>query len=197
MRYAGFFVSLFTAGEKLSFFMTADDIDDGNLFIFEGGVENINDEFSIIDGVDDNVVVVVSAVDINDGLEASTFAISRFSNMFEFNDVFMVFCNLPSLFVGGEVLLDANNVLGMVMCSALTTTMTTMTTAWAGEGCGLEKKPVSCSQGGFNNCLCLFSENSNSTTITKLTTADDPYATNSNVRHILTIFGYKLIRQKE
>jgi hypothetical protein len=141
MRYAGFFVSLFTAGKKLSFFMTADDIDDGDLFIFEGGVENINDEFSIIDGVDDNVVVVVSAVDINDGLEASTFAISRFSNMFEFNNVFMVFCNLPSLFVGGEVLLGADAVRGMMMCSASTTMMTTATTtAWAGGSCGLEKK---------------------------------------------------------
>ena len=185
------------AGENLSFFMTTDDIDYGDLFIFKGGVENINDECSIIDEVDDDVDVVILAVDINDGLKVSSFAISCFGDMFEFNKAFMVFCNLPSLFVGGEVLLDANNVLGMVMCSALTTTMTTMTTAWAGEGCGLEKKPVSCSQGGFNNCLCLFSENSNSTTITKLTTADDPYATNSNVRHILTIFGYKLIRQKE
>jgi hypothetical protein len=119
--------------------MTSDDIDDGDLFIFVGGVENIDDECSIIDGVDDNVVVVVSAVDIDDGLEASIFAISRFGDMFEFNDAFMVFCNLPSLFVGGEVLLGADAVLGMVMCSASMTTMTTTMTAWAGEGCGLEK----------------------------------------------------------
>ena len=124
MRYAGFFVFLFMAGENSGFFMTADDIDDGDLFIFEGGVENIDDEFSIIDGVNDNVVVVVSAVDIDNGLEASIFAISRFGDMFEFNNVFMVFCNLPSLFVGGEVLLGADAVHGMVVCSALLTTMT-------------------------------------------------------------------------
>ena len=141
MRYAGFFVSLFMVGENLSFFITADDIDDGNLFIFKGGVENIDDKFLIIDGVDDNVVVVVSAIDIDDGLEASIFAISRFGNMFEFNNEFMVFCNLPSLFVGGEVLLGADAGRGMVMCSALTTTMTTATTrAWAGGSCGLKKK---------------------------------------------------------
>jgi hypothetical protein len=118
------------AGENSGFFMTADDIDDSDLFIFEGGVENIDDEFSIIDGVNDNVVVVVSAVDIDNGLEASIFAISRFGDMFEFNNVFMVFCNLPSLFVGGEVLLGADAVHGMVVCSALLTTMTmAMTTA--------------------------------------------------------------------
>ena len=112
----------------MSLFMTADDIDDGDLSIFEGGVENIGNEFSIIDGVDDNVVVVVSAVDINDGLEASIFVISRFGDMFEFIDAFMFFCNLPSLFVDGEVVLGANAVRGMVMCSALTTMMATATT---------------------------------------------------------------------
>ena len=49
--------------------MTVDDINDDDLFIFEGGVENIGNEFLIIDGVDNNVVVVVLAVDIDDGLE--------------------------------------------------------------------------------------------------------------------------------
>jgi hypothetical protein len=84
----------FYGGQELEFFMTTDDINDGNLFIFEGGVENIDDECSIIDGVDDYVVVVILAVDIDNGLKTSIFAISRFGNMFEFNDVFMVFCNL-------------------------------------------------------------------------------------------------------
>jgi hypothetical protein len=61
--------------------------------------------------------------------------------MFEFNDTFMVFCNLPSLFVGGKVLFGADAVRGMVMCSASTTTMTmAMTTVWAGGSCVLEKK---------------------------------------------------------
>ena len=128
MRYAGFFVLLFTVGENLSFFMTKDDIDDGNLCIFEGGVENIGDKFSIIDGVNNNVVVVVLAVNIDDGLKASIFVISRIGDMFEFIDAFMVLCNLPSLFVDGEVVLGANAVRGMVMCSALTTMMATATT---------------------------------------------------------------------
>ncbi len=111
----------------MSFFMTADDIDDGDLFIFEGGVENIGDKFSIIDGVNDNVVAVVSAIDIDDGLEASIFVISRFGDMFEFINAFMVFCNLPSLFGDGEVVLGADAVCGMVMCSALTVTMVAAT----------------------------------------------------------------------
>ena len=97
----------------MSFFMTADDIDDGDLFIFEGGVENIGDKFSIIDGVNDNVVAVVSAIDIDDGLEASIFVISRFGDMFEFINAFMVFCNLPSVFVDGEEVLGADAVCGM------------------------------------------------------------------------------------
>jgi hypothetical protein len=141
MRYAGFFVLLFTTGENLSFFMTADDIDGFNLFIFEGGVENIDNKFLIIDGVDDNVVIVVLAINIDDRLEASIFVISRFDYMFEINDAFMVFCNLSSLFVGGEVLLGADAVRCMVMCSASTATMKmAMTTAWVGRGCGLKKK---------------------------------------------------------
>ena len=119
---------LSTVGENLSFFATADDIDDGDLSIFEGGVENIGNEFSIIDGVDDNAVVVVSAVDIDDGLEASIFVISRFGDMFEFINAFMVFCNLPSVFVDGEEVLGADAVRGMVMCSASTTTVATATT---------------------------------------------------------------------
>ena len=130
MRYAGFFVLLFTVGKNLSFFRTADDIDDGDLSIFEGGVENIGDEFLIIDGVNNNVDVVVLAVDIDYGLEASIFVISCFGDMFEFINAFMVFCNLPSVFVDGEEVLGADAVCGMVMCSALTTTMATaMTTA--------------------------------------------------------------------
>jgi hypothetical protein len=96
MRYAGFFVLLFLVDENLSFFVTANDIDDGNLSIFEGGVENNGDKFLIIDGVPDNVDVVVSAVDIDDGLEASIFDISRFGDMFEFVDAIVVLCNLPS-----------------------------------------------------------------------------------------------------
>jgi hypothetical protein len=100
-------------GENLSFFATADDIDDGNLSIFEGGVENIGDKFLIIDGVPDNVDVVVLAVDIDDGLKASNFVISRFGDMFEFIDTFMVFCNLPSVFVDGEEVLGADAVCGM------------------------------------------------------------------------------------
>jgi hypothetical protein len=128
MRYAGFFVLLFTLGKNLSFFTTADDIDDSNLSIFEGRVENIGDKFLIIDGVDDNVDVIVSAVDINNRLKVSIFVISRFGNMFEFIDAFMVFCNLLSVFVDGEVVLGANAVRGMVMCSVLMTTMATATT---------------------------------------------------------------------
>ena len=93
----------------MSFFATADDIDDGDLSIFEGGVENNGDEFLIIDGVPD-VDVVVSAIDIDDGLEESIFVISRFGDMFEFIDAIMVFCNLPYVFVDGEEVLGANAV---------------------------------------------------------------------------------------
>jgi hypothetical protein len=113
MRYAGFFVLLFMVGENLSFFATADDINDSDLSIFEGGVENIGDKFLIIDGVPNNVHIVVSAVNIDDVLEASIFVISRYGDMFEFIDAFMVFCNLPSVFVDGEEVLGADAVRGM------------------------------------------------------------------------------------
>ncbi len=129
MRYAGFFVLFFMVDKNLSFFTTADDIDDGDLCIFKGKVENIGDKFLIIEGVDNNVDVVVSAVDINDGLKASFFEISRFGDMFEFIDAFMVFCNLLSVFVDGEEVLGTDAVCGMVMCSALTMTMALATTA--------------------------------------------------------------------
>ena len=82
----------------------------------------------IIDEVPDNVNVVVLAVDIDDGLEASIFVISRFSDMFEFIDAFTVFCNLPTVIVDGEEVLGANAVRSMVICSALTTTMAAATT---------------------------------------------------------------------
>ncbi len=81
--------------------------------IFEGGVENNGDEFLIIDRVPKNVDVVVSAVNIDDGLEALIFDISRFGNMFEFIDAIMVLCNLPSVFVDGEEVLGADGVRGM------------------------------------------------------------------------------------
>ena len=108
--------------------MTEDDINDGDLCIFKGGVESIGNEFSIIDGVEDNGVIVVSAVDIDDGLEASIFVISRFRDMFEFINAFMVLCNLPFLFVDGEVVIGADAVRSMVMCSASMTTMAMATT---------------------------------------------------------------------
>ncbi len=99
--------------ENLSFFATADNINDGSLSIFKGGVENIGNEFLIIDEVPNNVNVVVLAVDIDNGLEASIFVISRFGGMFEFINAFMVFCNLPSVFMDGEEVLGANAVHGM------------------------------------------------------------------------------------
>ena len=92
MRYAGFFVMLFLVGENLSFFATVDDIDDGDLSIFEGGVENNGNEFLIVEEVPDKVDVVVAAVDIDDGLEALILDISRFGDMFEFIDAIVVFC---------------------------------------------------------------------------------------------------------
>ena len=113
MRYAGFFVMLFLVGDNLSFFATADDIDDGDLSIFEGGVENNGDGFFIVDEVPDKVDIVVTAVDIDDGLEASIFDISRFGDMFEFINAIVVLCNLPSVFVDGEEVLSANAVCGM------------------------------------------------------------------------------------
>ncbi len=113
MRDAGFFVMLFLVDENLSFFATADDIDDGDLSIFEGGVENIVNEFLIVDEVPDKVDVVVTAVDIDNGLEASIFFISRFGDMFEFIDEIVVLCNLPSVFVDGEEVLQAGAVCGM------------------------------------------------------------------------------------
>ncbi len=67
----------------------------------------------IIDRVPDNVDVVVSAVDIDDGLEASIFDMSCFGDMFEFIDAIVVLCNLPSVFVDGEEVLGANAVCGM------------------------------------------------------------------------------------
>ncbi len=79
--------------------------------------------------VKDNVDVVVLAVDIVDGLEASIFVISCFGDMFEFIVAFMVFCNLPSVFVDGEEVLGANAVRVMVMCSASMMTMATATMA--------------------------------------------------------------------
>ncbi len=108
-----FLCDAFLVGENLSFFATADDIDDGDLSIFEGGVENNSNEFLIVDKVPDNVDVVVTAVDIDDGLEASIFDISRFGNMFEFINAIVVLCNLPSVFVDGEEVLQADAVCGM------------------------------------------------------------------------------------
>jgi hypothetical protein len=108
-----FLCVVFYGGQELEFFGIADDIDDGNLSIFEGGVENIGDGFLTFDGVPDNVDVVVSAVDISDGLEASIFVVSRFGDMFKFIDASMVFCNLPSVFVDGEEVIGANAFCGM------------------------------------------------------------------------------------
>ncbi len=108
-----FLCDAFFGGRELSFFATADDIDDGDLSIFEEGVENNGDKFLIVDKVPDKVDVVVTAVDIDDGLEASIFDISRFGNMFEFIDAIVVLCNLPSVFVDGEEVLRANAVCGM------------------------------------------------------------------------------------
>ena len=113
MRYAGFFVMLFLSGENLSFFATADDIDDGDLTIFEGGVENNGDEFLIVEEVPDKVDVVVTAVDIDDGLEASILDISRFGDMFAFIDAIVVLRDLLSVFVDGEEVLRADAVCGM------------------------------------------------------------------------------------
>ena len=113
MRYAGFFVMLFLSGENLSFFATADDINDGDLTIFEGGVENNGDEFLIVDEVPDKVDVVVTAVDIDDGLEASILDISRFGDMFAFIDAIVGLRDLPSVFVDGEEVLRADAVCGM------------------------------------------------------------------------------------
>ena len=108
-----FLCDAFFGGRELEFFTTADDINDGNLSIFEGGVENNGDKFLIIDGVPNNVDVVVLAVDIDDGLEASIFDISRFGDMFEFIDAIVVLCNLPSVIVDGEEVLRADAVCGM------------------------------------------------------------------------------------
>ncbi len=91
MRYAGFFVMLFLAGKNLSFFAMADDIDDGNLSIFEGGVENNGNEFLIVDEVPDKVDVVITAVDIDKGLEVLILDISRFGVMFAFIDAILFF----------------------------------------------------------------------------------------------------------
>ncbi len=113
MRYAGFFVMLFFSGENLSFFATADDIDDGDLTIFERGVENNGDEFLIVDEVPDKVDVVVTAVDIDDGLEASILDISRFGDMFAFIDAIVVLRDLLSVFVDGEIVLQADAICGM------------------------------------------------------------------------------------
>ncbi len=103
----------FLVGENLSFFATADDINDGDLSIFEGRVENNSNKFLIIDGVPDNVDVVVLAVDIDDGLAVSIFDISPFGDMFEFINAIMVLCNLLSVFLDGEEVLGANAVCGM------------------------------------------------------------------------------------
>jgi hypothetical protein len=165
MRYAGFFVLIFMVGEILSFFATADDIDDGNLSIFEGGVENNDDEFLIIDGVPDNVDIVVLAIDIDDGLEASICVISRFGDMFEFIDAIMVFCNLPYVFVDGEEVLGADADFGMF--SFVDDDGDGNDDGVSGGELWSQKKPVSFSWG--DNCLPRFSENSNSTAITKLT----------------------------
>ncbi len=113
MRYAGFFAMLFLVGKNLSFFATADDINDGDLSIFKGGVENNGDEFLIIDKVPDKVDIVVTAVNIDNGLEASIFDIFRFGDMFEFINAIVVLCNLPSVFVDGEKVLRADAVCGM------------------------------------------------------------------------------------
>ncbi len=174
----------------MSFVATADDIDDDDLSIFEGGVENIGNKFLIIDGVPDNVDVVVLAVDIDNGLEASIFVISRFGDMFEFINAFMVFCNLPSVFVDGEEVLGADAVCGMF--SFNDDDGNSDNDDVSGGELWSQKKPVSFSWG--NNCLPRISENSNSTAITKL---GDKYATNSNIRLLSAIFGYKLICQKK
>ncbi len=151
--------------QELEFFATADDIDDDDLSIFKGGVENNSNEFLIINGVPDNVDVVVLAVNIDDGLEASIFDISRFGDMFEFINAIVVLCNLPSVFVDGEEVLGAGAVCGMFSFDD---------DDGDGNDNGVsrgelwsQKKTVSFSWG--NNCLPRFSENSNSTAITELT----------------------------
>ncbi len=83
---------LFLVGKNLSFFATADDIDAGDLSIFEGGVENNGDGFFIVDEVPDKVDVVVTVVDIDDGLKASILDISRFGDMFKFIKAIVFFC---------------------------------------------------------------------------------------------------------
>ena len=166
MRYAGFFVMLFLSGENLSFFATADDIDDGDLTIFEGGVENNGDEFLIVDEVPDKVDVVVTAVDIDDGLEASILDISRFGDMFAFIDAIVVLRDLPSVFVDGEEVLRADAVCGMFSDDD---DGSGDYNGVSGGGVVVSKKKVSFSRG--DNCLLQFRENSNSTAITELTTA--------------------------
>ena len=108
-----FLCDAFLVGKNLSFFATADDIDGGDLSIFEGGVENNGDKFLIIVRVPNNVNVVVLAIDIKDGLKASIFNISCFGDMFEFIDTIVVLRDLPSVFVDGEEVLRADAVCGM------------------------------------------------------------------------------------
>ncbi len=79
--------------------MTSVNIDDGNFVLV--GVENDDDNCFVIDGVNDDIVVVALAIKIDDGLETAMFTTSRFNDMFVFNDTIGVFCNLPSLFLGG------------------------------------------------------------------------------------------------
>ena len=76
-------------------------------------MENNSNEFLIVDEVPDKVDVVVTAVDIDDGLKASIFDISRFGDMFEFISAIVVLCNLPSVFVDGDEVLGADAVCGM------------------------------------------------------------------------------------
>jgi hypothetical protein len=111
-----------------------------------------------------NVDVVVSAVYIDDGLEASIFDISRFGDMFEFIDAIVVLCNLPSVSVDGEEVLGANAVCGMF---SFEDDDGDGDDNGVSEGGVVVLKKRSFSWG--NNCLLWFSENSNSTAITELT----------------------------
>jgi hypothetical protein len=113
IRNAGFFMPIFASGENLSFFLMVDDINDGKLVSM--GVENDDNNCININCINDGNIVVISAIEINNGLKTMNSLTLRFSNTFAFSNKSGVFFKSPSLFLGGVAVFNSNAVFGMML----------------------------------------------------------------------------------
>jgi hypothetical protein len=94
IRNVGFFALIFASGENLSFFLTADDINDGELVFM--GVENKDGDCIDIDCINNGNVVITSAVEIDDRLKVVGSLTFCFGDTFAFSNKIRVFFKLQS-----------------------------------------------------------------------------------------------------